>query len=136
MITRRRPTEDIGFQIAPMIDITWILIIFFMVTSRLVDDQFAQEVDLPLATLGDIPADVSDREVITIDAQGKYFLGSQPCDLAELTRHLKTRLEVAAPMKVYIRADHATLAKQIKQVMNACAEASAVEVIFGTFKEA
>lgn len=130
-----RPSEDIGFQIAPMIDITWILIIFFMVTSRLVDDQFAQEVDLPLATLGEIPPDVSDREIITLDAEGQFFLGSEACDLPTLTTHLKKRLEVAPPLKVYIRADKQTPARQIKALMKACAEATAIEVIFGAVKE-
>ena len=135
MIVRRRHSEDIGFQIAPMIDITWILIIFFMVTTRLADDQYAVDVALPLASTGMIPKDVSGREIISIDKTGKYFVGSEELNLSELTAHLKQRMIDFPPLKVYVRADQLTPAKQIKQLMGACAEATAIEVIFGTFKE-
>lgn len=135
MMLRRRHSEDIGFQIAPMIDITWILIIFFMVTTHLVDEQFAVDVALPLASAAEIPKDVSGREIVSIDGAGKYFVGSQELSLPQLTAHLKQRMQDYPPLKVYVRADAHTPGKQIKDLMRACADATAVEVIFGTLKE-
>ena len=135
MIPRRRHSEDIGFQIAPMIDITWILIIFFMVTTHLVDEQFSVDVQLPLASAGEIPKDESGREIVSIDAVGKYFIGSQELSLPQLTAHLKQRMIDVPPLKVYVRADALTPGRQIKDLMRACADATAVEVIFATFKE-
>lgn len=135
MIIRRRHSEDIGFQIAPMIDITWILIIFFMVTMHLVENEFAVEVNLPLASAAEIPPDLSGRVVVNIDKAGGYFVGNQPMTVAELTAHLKQRMTQFPPLKVYLRADASIPAQKTKEFYRACAEASAVEVILASYRE-
>jgi len=135
MIIRRRHSEDVGFQIAPMIDITWILIIFFMVTMHLVENEFAVEVALPIASAAVIPADLSGRVIVNIDKTGTYFVGSQPMNLAELTAYLKQRMIQYPPLKVYLRADATIPAQKTKEFYRACAEATAVEVILASFRE-
>jgi biopolymer transport protein ExbD len=135
MIIRRRHSEDIGFQIAPMIDITWILIIFFMVTMHLVENEFAVEVALPIASAAEIPPDMSGRVIVSIDKAGTYFVGNQAMTVAELTAHLKMRLIQFPPLKVYLRADASISAQKTKEFYRACAEASAVEVILASFRE-
>ena len=135
MIARRRHCEDIGFQIAPMIDITWILIIFFMVTMHLAENEFSVEVQLPVASAAAVPPDLNDRVVVNIDASGRYQVGQQAMALVQLTAYLKQRMIDHPPLKVYLRADATTSARQIKEFYRACAEATAVEVILATFQE-
>jgi len=135
MIVRRRHSEDIGFQIAPMIDITWILIIFFMVTMHLTENEFAVDVALPVASAAEIPPDLSGRVVVNIDGGGHYFVGNQPMTLAELTAHMKMRLIQFPPLKVYLRADAGIPAQKTKEFYRACAEAGAIEVILASFRE-
>lgn len=136
MKVRRRHTEDIGFQIAPMIDITWILIIFFMVTTQLVENDFDVPVDLPIASAAVVPKDMAGRVIVNVDAGGNYYLGNEPVDLAGLTNHLKRRMIEFPPLKVYLRADAKTAAMKTKEFYRACAEAGAIEVVLGTFSEA
>ena len=135
MKIRRRHTEDIGFQIAPMIDITWILIIFFMVTTQLVESEFDVPVALPVASAAVVPKDMAGRVVVNVDAEGNYYLGNDKVDLAGLTQHLKRRMIEFPPLKVYLRADATTAAKKTKEFYRACAEAGAIEVVLGTFRE-
>ena len=135
MIIRRRHCEDVGFQIAPMIDITWILIIFFMVTMHLAENEFAVDVNLPVASAAAVPPDLDGRVIVNIDAAGACFVGSQPMSLAELTAHLKQRMIAYPPLKVYLRADAGIPAQKTKEFYRACAEASAVEVILAAFRE-
>jgi biopolymer transport protein ExbD len=135
MIIRRRHTEDVGFQIAPMIDITWILIIFFMVTMHLAENEYAVEVALPLASAAETPPDMSGRVIVNIDKAGNYYVGNQPMSLSELTAHMKQRLIQFPPLKVYLRADAGIPAQKTKEFYRACAEASAVEVILASFRE-
>lgn len=135
MIIRRRHSEDIGFQIAPMIDITWILIIFFMVTMHLVENEFAVEVALPIASSAEIPPDLSGRVVVNIDKAGNYFIGNEAMTLVQLTAHLKQRMIQFPPLKVYLRADAGIPAAKTKEFYRACAEATAVEVIIASFRE-
>lgn len=135
MIIRRRHSEDIGFQIAPMIDITWILIIFFMVTMHLVENEFAFEVALPIASSAEIPPDLNGRVIVNIDKAGQYYVGNDPMTLHELTAYLKQRMIQFPPLKVYLRADAEIPAQKTKEFYRACAEATAVEVIIASFKE-
>ncbi|MFT4175904.1 MAG: biopolymer transporter ExbD [Luteolibacter sp.] len=135
MIPRRRHAEDVGFQIAPMIDITWILIIFFMVTTQLVESDYPLEVSLPLASAAEVPKDAEGRVVVNLDSGGEYFLGSTRVDLAALTNHLRQRMIDYPPLKVYLRADARTAAAKTKEFYRACAEAGAVEIVLGTMNE-
>lgn len=133
MMIRRRAIDDVGMQIAPMVDITWIMIIFFMVTNEIAESEYNVPINLPIATAAVVPDDMAGRVVVNVDQQGSYFLGNEKLDLAELTSQLKRRMIEFPPLKVYLRADANTAALKTKEFYRACAEAGAVEIVLGTF---
>ncbi len=133
MILRRRPAEDAKIQMTPMIDMTFLLLVFFMVTSKITKEQKKLEIKLPTAKTAKQPDDLSGREIINIDAKGQYFTGDNQVDLPQLKRYLKQRLIDYPPLKISVRADAKTPAKQIKEVMKAAAEAGAIEVVFSAY---
>jgi|TARA_B110000285_G_scaffold146933_1_gene163979 biopolymer transport protein ExbD len=128
----RRAEENVGFQLAPMIDMTFLLLIFFMVTTKISKEQIKQEIKLPLASNAIIPPETSNRDIISIDEDGRYFIGQEPVDKKQLSAHLKQRFKLTPPLRLYIRADKTTPGKQIKEVMKMAADAGAVDVIFGS----
>ena len=128
---RRVQHDEIGMQIAPMIDVTLLLLFFFMLSGKLTKDTKLFDIDVPTAASGKIPEEMGDRDVINIDENGQLFSGNQPVSSKELTRHLKQRFQNYPPLKLYIRADAKTPGKQIKEVMRIASEAGAIEVIFG-----
>jgi biopolymer transport protein ExbD len=130
----RRAEDNVGFQLAPMIDMTFLLLIFFMVTTRISKEQIKEEIKLPVASNAIIPPEVSNRDVISIDGQGRYFIGQTPADKKALADHLKKRFENYPPLRLYIRADQNTPGKKIKEVMKMAADAGAVDVIFGSYQ--
>ena len=130
----RRPDDEVGFQLAPMIDMTFLLLIFFMVTTKISKEQIKEEIKLPVASNSIIPPEVSNRDVISIDDQGRYFIGQTPADKKQLAEHLKQRFENTPPLRLYIRADKNTPGKKIKEVMKMAADAGAVDVIFGSYQ--
>lgn len=133
MMIRRRAIDDVGMQIAPMVDITWIMIIFFMVTNEIAENEYNVPINLPIATAAVVPEDMAGRVIVNVDQQGSYFLGNEKLDLAELTSQLKRRMIEFPPLKVYLRADANTAALKTKEFYRACAEAGAVEIVLGTF---
>ena len=133
MMIRRRQVDDVGMQIAPMVDITWITIIFFMVTNEIVENEFDVPVELPIASAAVVPKDTAGRVIVNIDASGQYHIGSEPIDLAGLTAFLTRQMIEYPPLKVYLRADADTPALRTKEFYRACTEAGAVEVVLGTF---
>jgi biopolymer transport protein ExbD len=130
----RRADDEMGFQLAPMIDMTFLLLIFFMVTTKISKEQIKEEVKLPVASNAIIPEDVSNRDIISIDAQGRYFIGQEIADKKRLAEYLKKRFENTPPLRLYIRADQKTSGKKIKEIMKMAADAGAVDVIFGSYQ--
>ncbi|MBK1672236.1 biopolymer transporter ExbD [Ectothiorhodospira shaposhnikovii] len=69
---RRRQTEEIGVNLTPLIDVVFLLLIFFMVSTTF-DRHSVLELELPRAesTEQETPPRALD---LMIDAQGRYFL--------------------------------------------------------------
>jgi biopolymer transport protein ExbD len=131
----KKQEDEIGFQLAPMIDMTFLLLIFFMVTTKISKDQVKVDIKLPTAANASIPNDLSNRDIISIDGTGQYYIGQVPASKKELTAHLKERFKVTPPLRIYVRADKNTPGKQVKELMRIAAEAGAVNVIFGTYQD-
>ncbi len=126
--------EEVGFQLAPMIDMTFLLLVFFMVTTKISKEQVKVDIKLPTASNAVIPTDLSDRDIVSIDGDGNFFVGQRPVDKKELTEYLKERFKNFPPLRLYVRADSKTPGRQIKELMKIASEAGAINVIFGTYQ--
>lgn len=135
MKIKKRQDDEVGFQLAPMIDMTFLLLVFFMVTTKISKEQVKVDIKLPTASNAVIPADLSDRDIISIDGEGRYFIGQKPADKKELTAYLKERFKNYPPLRLYVRADANTPGRQIKELMKIASEAGAINVIFGTYQD-
>ena len=120
---RRVQHDEVGMQIAPMIDVTLLLLFFFMLSGKLTKDTKLLDINMPMAASGKVPEDMGDRDVINIDENGRLFTGNQPVNAKQLIVHLKERFKNYPPLKLYIRADARTPGKQIKEVMRMASEA-------------
>jgi biopolymer transport protein ExbD len=134
MRTKRKLSDEVGFQLAPMIDMTFLLLIFFMVTSKLSKEQLKVEIKLPTASNAVIPASVSDRDIISIDDAGAYWVGQRAISRQDMAAYLKKRLIDYPPLLLYVRADRLTPGRKIKEFMRMAAEAGAVDVIFASYQ--
>ena len=117
-----------------MIDMTFLLLIFFMVTSKLTDQQINVPVDLPVAVSAVAPGK-AERDIVNIDGEGNYYIGDRRATKDELMEHLKFRFKDFPPLQVYLRADKNTPAKQVREVIDMAGEAGAIDVIVGTYQK-
>ena len=118
-----------------MIDMTFLLLIFFMVTTTLTNQPVKMDIDLPGAESAVVPKDLSHREVINIDSSGVYFIADTPVSKEEMAAHLKQQFVDFPPLKIYLRADKDTPAEKITEFVEMATEAGAVNVIFGTLND-
>lgn len=132
---RRVAHEEVGLQIAPMIDVTLLLLFFFMLAGKITKAEKMMDIKVPVAATGKIPEDEGNRDIINIDSEGQLFSGSKPVTSKELSAHLKERFKNYPPLKLYIRADAGTPGKRIKEIMAMASEAGAIEVIFGVIQK-
>ncbi len=135
MKIERRSSGKPGFMLAPMIDMTFLLLIFFMVTTKISKDKVNLEIALPTAANAVRPDDLTNRDIINIDSAGNYFISNDPMTKESLRAYLVKRFENYPPLRLYVRADRNTPSKQIKELMRLAAEAGAIDVIFGSYEK-
>jgi len=128
-----RPEED--FQMAPMIDMVFLLLVFFMCVSTLAVAEKAKQVELPESDESEVPEDLSDRGIVTVDAGGQAYLGERPVSPEEIKATLRASLERNPRLRITVRADQNANYGDIKKVLRVCAEAGAYEVIYATLQK-
>jgi biopolymer transport protein ExbD len=113
-----------GLEMTPMIDIVFLLMIFFLVASKLDEADRAIDVVLPQAAAAK-PLTTRPREfVINIDRTGNYFAGARPVRLEELKDLLvQTAADNPARQTVIVRADEEVAHKFVVAAMDACVQA-------------
>ena len=132
--------EDDGFSIDSMLDIVFLLLIFFMVTAAFVKEEADISMSLPSRVSQDEPLDMPEEQVLDILADGSVWLNGQPFDdatsatLPQLTRTL-TRFRAAAedaqvPAFIVVQAEDDAAHQRIIDVLNACAVAEISLVSF------
>jgi biopolymer transport protein ExbD len=125
--------EETKLQMAPMIDMVFLLIIFFMTASHLSSSQ-SLRLDIPDAVKGVVPKERPDRWVVNIDRDGTIFSGNRAIgDIDELRVMVAERIRTQPDLKAYVRADKHTPYKQVRKVMNAMASAGIGDFIFGVY---
>ncbi|MEM7602908.1 MAG: biopolymer transporter ExbD [Verrucomicrobiota bacterium] len=133
-MTRRhkRPLDEVSFQITPMIDMTFLLLIFFMVTQKITEQQLNVPVKLPVAVSA-VPPERTERDIINIDGAGNYYIGDLPATTEEVLAHLKVKFKDFPPLQIYLRADKDTPTKKIREFVEMATEVGAIDLIFGVY---
>ncbi|MDF1814464.1 MAG: biopolymer transporter ExbD [Verrucomicrobiales bacterium] len=135
MSRKKKDDSPVSFQITPMIDMTFLLLVFFMVTSKLTEQKVKKDISLPQASASIRPKDHSQRDVINIDDNGRYFIADAEVSNDQLNEFLKKRYGVNTPYVIYLRADQNMPAKKIGEFMEMATEAGVDRVIFGVLNE-
>jgi biopolymer transport protein ExbD len=141
--TRALPEEDPEFQIAPMIDILLVLLVFFMTIATDQVMQVNQEVILPIAKDA-MPPEKTDQSNIyvnilwNLDGTGKIEVDNRgEMNLSALTEYILRKREAhesgpsaSQKFQVIIRADKRARYQYVRTVMVAVGAAKVPNVIF------
>ena len=123
-VTIKKGTALSSLSMTPMIDIVFLLLIFFLVTTRFSEEDHELEVMLPTASEAK-PLVVKPKEIfINIDTEGRYFLGHKQIDLDSIEKQL-ANADVNNPtgQTVIIRADKRCKWDSVVSAINACQRA-------------
>lgn len=99
--------RGLQFNITPLIDVVFLLIIFFLVASHFIRNEQVEQVELPLATQGRDEDEVASRVVVTVSTDQRLLLGSQEITQDDFERRLQIVVEQHGPggTELRIRAD-------------------------------
>ncbi|VGO11649.1 Biopolymer transport protein ExbD [Pontiella desulfatans] len=126
--------DDVSIDMGPMIDLVFLLLIFFMVAS-VVTELEKVEVEIPQSSHAKVPEDTKGRMMLSIDADNQVYVGTQPVELEELKTLIDSELDLNPELRILIRADHRVEYKTCKDLMIACGEVGATDLIYATFEE-
>lgn len=122
-----------GFQIAPMVDVVFVLLLFFMACAGMNIREGFLKVPLPSGQgSGETPL------VIDIDAAGTIFVNGNPMgerssndDLAKLRELLAKAMQAAPGDPVLIRPDMETRHERFVAVLDVCRSVHVKKLSFG-----
>lgn len=122
-----RPRQmGLNFDITPLIDVVFQLIIFFLAATYILHSDASEKVQLPKATQTDSqPSKSASRWTITITAERAWLLGNQRSDRATIEQQLMSaakNVEEAERLEVRIRADARVPFSEVEPLMIACAK--------------
>ncbi|MDF7808165.1 biopolymer transporter ExbD [Pontiellaceae bacterium B12219] len=127
--------EDLELDMSPMIDMVFLLLIFFIVASQIIDEK--PQVDVPTAAYGKVPEDTTGRLMISVTKDEKYFIGSdpEPKTIEQITLRIEQEINADPKLRVLIRSDGETKYKVNEKITVACAEVGAQDLIYSVFEE-
>ena len=128
---------DFGFQIAPMVDVVFVLMLFFMATTGDKVTEKELRIALPSGATGGDPGQIITPITIDIGSDGTVFVNNTPMgtgpkdrELVQLRALLKNSLEGKSDADadpVIIRPAPDTKQERVVDVLNACAATKVVK---------
>ncbi|MDF7797901.1 biopolymer transporter ExbD [Pontiellaceae bacterium B1224] len=128
-------SEDLELDMSPMIDMVFLLLIFFIVASQVIDEK--PTVAIPTAAYGKVPPDTTGRLMISVSKDEKFFIQSDttPRTIEEVQDMIEMEIYADPDLRVLIRADSETKYKTNEQITLACAAVGAQDLIYSVFEE-
>lgn len=122
--------EPVGFQIAPMIDVVFLLLCFF-VTSQ-VFTQWEAEIDikLPTASTAEIEQRLPGEIILNLLQDGTVIVNGRRLNEAEVAALLKRLVELFPGQPVLLRADKQTAYEHVIKVLDLCRQADIWNISF------
>jgi biopolymer transport protein ExbD len=129
---KQRTSSDPGFQIAPMIDVIFLLLCFFIASQLFSQWETEIDITLPTAETGQIPERLPGEVIINILEDGSKMVNSRALDDDDL-ESLLTRIAKLFPgQPVLIRADKRTEYEHIIGVLDMCRKQDIWNISFAT----
>lgn len=123
--------EISGINVTPLVDVTLVLLIIFMVTAKLIAGQ-GIPLDLPKAKTAGVTQTVLN---VSIDAHGSVLAnGSLVADDAALRRHASAALKDNPELRTVISASTSTNHGRVMRVLDTVRDAGVTRVAFAADK--
>ena len=137
---KQSPEVHLGFQIAPMVDVVFVIMLFFMVLAGAVQVENAHNTKLPGTEQADTETSMPDEIAIRIEEDGQVYLNEEPLDtpqikeLPELTSSLsqlkQSSIASRSEVLVTIYANEQAKYERIIDVLDSLTRAEIVNVTF------
>jgi biopolymer transport protein ExbD len=126
---REEEIEDGVINTSSLVDIMFILIIFFLVTMTFNEEEHDIEVNLPETDLN--LSSASKAIIINVRADGSYYLGSKRMRLSDIQIEMRRMLNRNPQQKVLVRGDKNALHGHVAAAVAACKASGIMDANIG-----
>ncbi len=119
MAIRRQRTEDATINLTPMIDVVFLLVIFFMVGSKFSEAESRIKVNIPSVGQMSAITRAPDERVVAVSVDGTITLDETPVSLSQLTETLRQQHANYPGLKVAVRGEASGSLQQTVEVLHA-----------------
>ena len=123
-----------GIQLAPLVDVLLLLLIFFLLTFNAARNENELDVKVPKASAAKEKTAPIGDVVVNVKTDGNVVVNRRTLTPQELTDLLKGLVQLNAEQAVVIRGDEAGAYRNIVNVLNICTQAGVTNVAFATAK--
>jgi biopolymer transport protein ExbD len=136
---------QIRVNLAPVVDVTMCLLVFFMLSTRMVERESSTKIDLPVAKAAQDTdrQELGSRFVVNVqDARleggdGVYFIvREQRMTLDEVLSRLAVEKRVSPDVNCIIRGDRTLAFEHVQSIMLGCAQIGVTKVTFSAVPRA
>lgn len=117
-------------MMTPMIDVVFLLLIFFMVTYTQTD-RTAQTVSLPRSSTS-APADVNKILVVSLKKDGSVYVKDKKLSKQEFTREVKKYIQDTGLKQIILRGDELVPYGSLMEIMDIAKESGIEKISLST----
>ena len=130
----RNAPQHPGIQLAPLVDVLLLLLIFFLLTWNAARNENELDVKVPKASAAQEKSAPIGDVIVNVKADGNVVVNRRSLSDSDLTTLLKGLVALNPDQAVVIRGDEAGAYKNIVNVLNICSLAGVTNVAFATAK--
>lgn len=132
---KQHSIEPTPMQLAPLVDVLFLLVIFFAVTSQYAKNEQVMDISVPAADEGKNKDSRNVGEIIiNIKTEGEIVVNGQELSEEELLLKLKNIVVIYKDQAVILRGDEVADYKHVIRVLNTCQKAGIWNIAFATRK--
>jgi len=133
---RSRPTPQVfGFQIAPMVDVLLVLLVFFIVTWNFALSENELDVKIPSASKAKPTEQYVGQVVVNVKTDGTIVFNRKALSAAELEAKLTELAKLYPDQAVILRADENAKYEYVVDVLDICRSSNIWNIAFATAKQ-
>lgn len=132
---KRVAPQLLGFQIAPMVDILLVLLVFFIVTWNFALSENELDVRVPSAANAKEQQAYVDQVVLNVRRDGTVSMNRKTLTADELRQKLSQLAQLYPNEAVIVRADELVPYRYVVNVMDVCRAANICNFAFATTPE-
>ena len=135
MAKYKAPDPNDSPDLTPMIDVVFLLIVFFMVVAQQMSEQYVELAKMAVASNSQVKENPPSRTIISIDEtpEGqKFYWGEAEIDITQISFVVKKNPDWKVFLRVHPEVQHSVVQDVMKEIGNA----GQSDIIFGTWQVA